>query len=265
MKTDNKKEEKKVDARVVQTVRKLKSINKENNIDNNEKKLNEIPIEKRIASNSTADKTILSSNNNSNVNSHISLIKRGSNSSIPTPILNKGKNYDINQRISIDGSLRMDDSKKIVFNYDTLKKYKKKPKTDFQKNILSPNNIIKYKSEFVNLLKKDKELQNLIEKCNIINNNDDYEIYVEKFFSQPYFLYVLEMLILEDITESNTLKVFRQNKNLLPIKVVKENFFRDEVKKNLSTKISQIEYKNASEDLFKNLDQYIESIKKFEI
>jgi hypothetical protein len=73
------------------------------------------------------------------------------------------------------------------------------------------------------------------------------------------------MLILEDISESNTLKVFRQNKNLLPIKVVKENFFREEVKKNLNTKISQIEYKNTSQELFKNLDNYKDIINKFEI
>ena len=250
------------DVRIVQTVRRLKSLNKENELNNSEQKLNDIPIEKRIASNSTIDKTIISSNNN--MNNNISLIKRGSDSNIPIPLLNKGKLSDNSLRFSIDGSIKIDDSKKVVFNYDNLRKYNKKPKTDFQKNILSSNNIIKYKGEFVNLLKKDKELQNLIQKCNVIQD-DDYDVYAENFFNQPYFLYVLEMLILEDITESNTLKVFRQNKNLLPIKVVKENFFREEVKKNLSTKISQLEYKNTSQELFKNLDNYKDLINKFEI
>ena len=198
------------------------------------------------------------------MNNNISLIKRGSDSNIPIPLLNKGKLNDNSLRFSIDGSIKIDDSKKVVFNYDNLRKYNKKPKTDFQKNILSSNNIIKYKGEFVNLLKKDKELQNLIQKCNVIQD-DDYDVYAENFFNQPYFLYVLEMLILEDITESNTLKVFRQNKNLLPIKVVKENFFREEVKKNLNSKISQMEYKNTSQDLFKNLDNYKDFINKFEI
>ena len=252
----------KADVRIVQTVRRLKSLNKENELNNSEQKLNDIPIEKRIASNSTIDKTIISSNNN--INNNISLIKRGSDSNILTPILNKGKVSDNSLRMSIDGSIKMEDIKKSVFNYDILKKYNKKPKTKKQKNILSSNNIIKYKGEFVNLLKKDKELQNLIQKCNVIQD-DDYDVYAENFFNQPYFLYVLEMLILEDITESNTLKVFRQNKNLLPIKVVKENFFREEVKKNLSTKISQLEYKNTSQELFKNLDNYKDLINKFEI
>ena len=255
-------QENKADVRIVQTVRRLKSLNKENELNNSEQKLNDIPIEKRIASNSTIDKTIISSNNN--INNNISLIKRGSDSNILTPILNKGKVSDNSLRMSIDGSIKMEDIKKSVFNYDILKKYNKKPKTEFQKNILSPNNIIKYKGEFVNLLKKDKELQNLIQKCNVIQD-DDYDVYAENFFNQPYFLYVLEMLILEDITESNTLKVFRQNKNLLPIKVVKENFFREEVKKNLNSKISQMEYKNTSQDLFKNLDNYKDFINKFEI
>ena len=252
----------KADVRIVQTVRRLKSLNKENELNNSEQKLNDIPIEKRIASNSTIDKTIISSNNN--INNNISLIKRGSDSNILTPILNKGKVSDNSLRMSIDGSIKMEDIKKSVFNYDILKKYNKKPKTEFQKNILSPNNIIKYKSEFINLLKKDKELQNLIQKSNVIKD-DDYDVYAEIFFNQPYFLYVLEMLILEDISESNTLKVFRQNKNLLPIKVVKENFFREEVNKNLSTKISQLEYKNTSQELFKNLDNYKDLINKFEI
>ena len=255
-------QENKADVRIVQTVRRLKSLNKENELNNSEQKLNDIPIEKRIASNSTIDKTIISSNNN--INNNISLIKRGSDSNILTPILNKGKVSDNSLRMSIDGSIKMEDIKKSVFNYDILKKYNKKPKTEFQKNILSPNNIIKYKGEFVNLLKKDKELQNLIQKSNVIKD-DDYDVYAEIFFNQPYFLYVLEMLILEDITESNTLKVFRQNKNLLPIKVVKENFFREEVKKNLNSKISQMEYKNTSQDLFKNLDNYKDFINKFEI
>ena len=252
----------KADVRIVQTVRRLKSLNKDNELNNSEQKLNDIAIEKRIASNSTIDKTIISSNNN--MNNNISLIKRGSDSNIPIPLLNKGKLCDNSLRFSIDGSIKIDDSKKVVFNYDNLRKYNKKPKTDFQKNILSSNNIIKYKGEFVNLLKKDKELQNLIQKCNVIQD-DDYDVYAENFFNQPYFLYVLEMLILEDITESNTLKVFRQNKNLLPIKVVKENFFREEVKKNLNSKISQMEYKNTSQDLFKNLDNYKDFINKFEI
>ena len=253
----------KADARIVKTVRKLRSVNENNEIDNNEQKKNNTPIEKRVPSNSTSDKTNSSLiNNNNNINNVSALYKRGSKSNILTPIINKGNN-DINQRISIDGSLRLED-KKNVFNYDTLKKYNKRPKTEFQKNILSENNIIKYKGEFVNLIKKDKELQNLIEKSDIIKDGN-YENYAEKFFKQPYFLYVLEMLILEDIQESNTLKVFRQNKNLLPIKVVKENFFRDEIKKHLISKTSQIEYKRSSQQLIKNIDQYMDKISQFEI
>ena len=41
----------KADVRIVQTVRRLKSLNKDNELNNYEQKLNDIPIEKRIASN----------------------------------------------------------------------------------------------------------------------------------------------------------------------------------------------------------------------
>jgi hypothetical protein len=73
------------------------------------------------------------------------------------------------------------------------------------------------------------------------------------------------MLILEDIQEANTLKVFRKNPNILPLKVVKENYFRDEVKKFLNVKYSEIQYKKESDKLFKDLDSYIERIQEFKI
>ena len=92
----------KADARIVKTVRKLRSVNENNEIDNNEQKKNNTPIEKRVPSNSTSDKTNSSLiNNNNNINNVSALYKRGSKSNILTPIINK-ENNDINQRISID-------------------------------------------------------------------------------------------------------------------------------------------------------------------
>ena len=250
------------DARIVQTVRKLKEVNNVEQEKKEERK-NSRGLSSKKRKNikhSTMDpipEKKLSNNLNLNNNKNLS-----------RPVTGK---LHINESISkfaIDGSLKpgsIQNEKKQIFSYDNLKRYNKKPKTEFQKNILSPNNIIKYKGEFVNLLKKDKEINKLIEYTNVVKN-DDYELFARNnFFCKPYFLFALEMLILEDITESNTLKVFRQNKNLLPIKVVKENFFREEVKKHLNTKISQLEYKNTSQELFKNLDNYKDLINKFEI
>ena len=102
----------KADARIVKTVRKLRSVNENNEIDNNEQKKNNTPIEKRVPSNSTSDKTNSSLSNN-NINNVSALYKRGSKSNILTPIINKGNN-DINQRISIDGSLRIEEKKMFL-------------------------------------------------------------------------------------------------------------------------------------------------------
>ena len=83
-----------------------------------------------------------------------------------------------------------------MLNYKTLKRYKKKENIAFQKNLLSPENIIKYKEEFVSMIKKDKNIKNLLEKLNLIDE-DNYMNYVENnFYIKPNFLFVLEMLIL---------------------------------------------------------------------
>ena len=81
------------------------------------------------------------------------------------------------------------------------------------------------------------------------------------FFSKPYFLFSLEILILENVEEENTLKVFRTNKNVLPLKVVKNNFYRDEIIKDLKLKIYEGEYNNKFNNLMKSLDNFIDSLK----
>ena len=75
----------------------------------------------------------------------------------------------------------------------------------------------------------------------------------------------MEILILEAVEEANTLKVFRTNKNVLPLKVVKENYYRDEIIKDLKLKIYGDEYDNKFKNLLKNIDSFIDDLKKSEL
>ena len=153
----------------------------------------------------------------------------------------------------------------LVFDYETLKKYKKRKISDFQKNLLSQKSLEKYKEECVSLISKDIEIKTLLEQLGI-NKDDDYVKYVNNnFFNKEHFLFTLEILILEAVEEANTLKVFRTNKNVLPLKVVKENYYRDEIIKDLKIKTYEKEYNSKLKNLMKSMDSFINDLKKKEI
>ena len=148
-----------------------------------------------------------------------------------------------------------------TFDYETLKKYKKRKISDYQKNLLSQKSLEKYKEECVNLINKDFELKTLFEKVGI-TKSDDYLLYISNhFFNKPHFLFTLEILILEAVEEANTLKVFRTNKNVLPLKVVKENYYKDEIIKNLKIRIYEEEYNNKLKNFMKSLDTFMNDLK----
>ena len=244
------------DARIVRTVRKLKS-----NVSHSNNKL-----EENKEKSSKQDTKSLSRGNTINSISKGQGLKSVSNKNL---INNNNKINDYKQRIPIsknsnnkillDGSVKTNDKGK-VFDYETLKRYKKKQNTVFQKNLLSNENINKYKEEFVNIIKKDKNIKSMLNKLNLIKD-DNYVEYVENhFFNKPHFLFVLEMLIFDEVEQANTLKVFR-TKNVVPLKVIKENYFKDEITKELQKEIYQIEYENKVGNLINNLDAFIENMK----
>ena len=187
------------------------------------------------------------------------------------------KSRDINKsqskiKITIDGSIQKPSTSSTnktntnkVFDYETLKKYKKRKISDFQKNLLSQKSLEKYKEECVSLISKDIEIKTLLEQLGI-NKDDDYLKYVNNnFFNKEHFLFTLEILILEAVEEANTLKVFRTNKNVLPLKVVKENYYRDEIIKDLKIKTYEKEYNSKLKNLMKSMDSFINDLKKKEI
>ena len=292
------------DARIVQAVRRLKSTrkkddqievqknpedvkhptmlkNKQINIANNNK-------EKIIKNSSTIlqplNKRISIFNNNINNNSSndnslfINYHRNINQSNTLIPKLNTNKKdlvkNNSKSRISIDGSLmkpgtsstnKTQTKTQKSFDYETLKKYKKRKISDYQKNLLSAKSLEKYKEECVNLINKDIEIKTLLSQIGITKDKD-YLLYItNNFFNKPHFLFTLEILILEAVEEANTLKVFRTNKNVLPLKVVKENYYRDEIIKNLKLIIYEQEY-NYKYNNFKNsLDNFLDDMKNKEL
>ena len=251
------------DARIVRAVRKLKSniSHKSNQLEENKiKDKDNKNIDKPLSRIKTRKGTHIMSGKNLNPLNHIN-----SNSNKQQKIPNKISS----SKIQLDGSLKAvekgkDKDKIRVFDYETLKRYKKKQNVAFQKNLLSPENMLKYKEEFVSMIKKDKSIKNMLLKLNLIEE-DNYMEYVENnFFNKPHFLFVLEMLIFNEVEQANTLKVFR-TKQVMPLKVVKENYFRDEINKELEKKIYQLEYENKVQSLVNNIDNFIDNLKNEKI
>ena len=254
-----------------------------NNIkDNNQGKNNvspKVPIMNRLTKKGSLinDNSIININDNNNNNNKSIFLKNNSNKNLGNIIPKSGINRNINKsqsktKISIDGSIQKPSTSSTnksnnnkVFDYETLKKYKKRKISDFQKNLLSKKSLEKYKEECVNLINKDIEIKTLLGKIGITKDND-YLIYInDNFFNKPHFLFTLEILILEAVEEANTLKVFRTNKNVLPLKVVKENYYKDEIIKDLKLKIYEEEYNNKYKNLMKSIDNFIENMKSLEL
>ena len=291
------------DARIVQAVRRLKSTrkkdaqievqknqedvkhptmlkNKQINIGNNNKEKiiknsSTIlqPLNKRISifnniNNNSSNDNSLFINYHRNINQSNTLIPK-LNTSKKDLVKNNSKS-----RISIDGSLmkpgtsstnKTQTKTQKSFDYETLKKYKKRKISDYQKNLLSAKSLEKYKEECVNLINKDIEIKTLLSQIGITKDKD-YLLYItNNFFNKPHFLFTLEILILEAVEEANTLKVFRTNKNVLPLKVVKENYYRDEIIKNLKLIIYEQEYNYKYNNFMNSLDSFLANMKNKEL
>ena len=176
---------------------------------------------------------------------------------------NMNKKENSKSRISIDGSLQKPGTSSTInnniktqnktFDYETLKKYKKRKLSDYQRNLLSAKSLEKYKEEFVNLINKEVEIRNLLEKIGITKDNDYLTYITNNFFNKPHFLFTLEILILEAVEEANTLKV------------IKENYYRDEIIKNLKLKIYEEEYNKKYDNFMKNLDNFMDDLKNKDV
>ena len=122
---------------------------------------------------------------------------------------------------------------------------------------MSENNLVKYKSMCVTLLKDDEEIKKLCEICLIINmsstgmyssQTQQLDNFIENnLFSDKYFLYKLETLLNSDVS-----------------KQTKEKFFREEIKKIFELQILDIQFENKMKKLNNAIDSHINNIQTFE-
>ena len=267
--------ETKADARVVKTVRRLRSTKPDqgqpgNMTAKNNENHNIINQKKHLTNNGSTDD--LSMLRRSKI---VSSDSRSAKTTNDTLIPSNPKNIKLNtkessSKISIDGGVSKPQTSNTEkksyqpYNYQNLKRLMKN-RTEYQKNILSSTNINKYKNECINMIHNDKELKSMLMKFNLVTDSH-YDVFLENvLFSQKHFLFRLEMLILNDIQESNTLKVFSTNKKRLPIKVQKENFYKEEIRRYLLKKIYDDNYSNKLNNLLTNIDKHIKSLNNFEL
>ena len=235
------------DARVVRAVRKLKS-----NITQSSNTLEE----NKAKESKTESSKAISRDTENESDKNLKILSNKSINNIRQKIPSKNSN----NKILIDGSIKPPDDKPKTFDYKTLKRYKKRQNTSFQKNLLSADNINKYKEEFVGIIKKDQNIKSMLAQLNLIKD-DNYMEYIENhFFNKPHFLFVLEMLLFDEVEQTNTLKAFRTKKSV-PLKVIKENYFKDEITKELQKQLYQNEYESKAQNLLNNLDTFIQNMK----
>ena len=108
---------------------------------------------------------------------------------------------------------------------------------------MNENNIIKYNSSCMGIIKDDDEIKNLCEIC-LISSSDSL---IENLFTDKIFLYKLESLLSSDSNKNN-----------------RERFFREEIKKILYDKKLEIDYDNKMKSMNKELDKYIKKIYNYD-
>jgi hypothetical protein len=112
---------------------------------------------------------------------------------------------------------------------------------------MSENNIIKYRTMCISLLKEDDELKKLCEYCGFVTNIFD-NLLEEYFFSDKVFLYKLEVLL---SSESNLNKL------------KKEKFFKEEIKCRLELKSMDLQYEQRLSKINFAIENHIKNIQNF--
>ena len=115
--------------------------------------------------------------------------------------------------------------------------------TEFKKKLMNENNIIKYKTSCIIMLKEDQELKKL---CDILNITS-FEKFVDNLFYDKIYLYKLENMLINETSKSK-----------------KEKFFKEEIKKILDTTLLEQEYSNKLNKLNFAIDDHIKFISQFE-
>lgn len=130
------------------------------NFNTNNKNITNMPKTKKMLTPIGSTKNDI---NNNTINQN-NLNETNTTSNKNTLIKNESSKTTSINKISIDGSMQKPNTSSTIgttkaFDYETLKKYKKRKKSEYQKNLLSKESIDKYKVECVNLIKKKMKLK----------------------------------------------------------------------------------------------------------
>ena len=183
--------ETRADARVVKTVRRLRSTKPDQcqsgsmTAKNNNENHNIINQKKHLNNNgSTDDLSMLRRSKTKIVSSDSRSAKTTNDTLIPNNTKNnKLSTKESSSKISIDGGISKPQTSNTEkksyqpYNYQNLKRLMKN-KTEYQKNILSSTNIHKYKNECINMIHNDKELKSMLMKFNLVTDSH-YDVFLE--------------------------------------------------------------------------------------
>lgn len=183
--------------------------------------------------------------------------------SIDGSISNRRNTRDLSEKLASNNQYDLSESmNKVIIdskkknmslnNNNNNNSYNREQKTKayFVKSLMNDTSIKKYKAMCISILQKDPQISKLCLDCNIMNNSNSLEYFINKdLFDNTIFLYKLEMLLSSDQV---------MNKNY------KEKFFKNEITKVLNQLYLDIKYQQKMEMLEKSFDEHFQLISKFD-
>jgi hypothetical protein len=177
--------------------------------------------------------------------------RKSSKAENKTRISIDGENQSKNSLAGSTSKIKNYTSQSIKSKNSTISASGYKTKTEFQKRLMSDNNIMKYKANCISILKEDDELKKMCEFLSIMPNQ--YESLIqENLFADKIFLYKLEQLLLNSQDSSNAPKQ------------KKDKYFQSEIKKFLENKVLDLQYQNKVSSINMHIEKHMKNIMNFE-
>lgn len=182
----------------------------------------------------------------------------------PQPPQNQSQDQNDDNKLS-----KIDYSKKRCLNQLSTSKRSRSKSMLYKKQKVASHSLIiesilkKDTTNWISLSKTDAELKELWNEARI-------EMSIEKFvndnfYSNPTFLYKIEILTLEDLIESSKLPVFSVRKSNVSLKALKDNLFKSEMKRRLEIKRVDNNYQTKFDALKGKIDLHMNQLLKYNI
>ena len=259
----------KADARIVQTVRKLKEQpnlkqdkklsnisdkSSDNTSGNSKDEKKEIKRNTIIKNSLRRPSTKISIDGSENLHNNINNDNNNNNNNNKdNKILLNNLKGRLSQSINVPVNINFTPINKnsILFASMNCTNGIKKGKSKYIQSLLSDTSMKKYKQTCISFLKEDELIKKLYEENGFEKTNFSYDNFLEKnFFNSKLFLFKLEIIIM---SEDFTVK-----------KNTKEKFFKKEIINFLKKMKEDKEYLNKKNDLKQSFDKHFSFIKNFD-